>query len=59
MGWTGGKFSYDMVIIFKTSSKFHNCYKRSIRLGSSVFIPNGESLLLPIIEKIVLQNSNV
>ena len=59
MGWTGGKFSYDLVIIFKTSSKFHNCYKRSIYIGSSVFIPNGESLLLPIIEKIVLQNSNV
>nr|DAX91671.1 MAG TPA: hypothetical protein [Caudoviricetes sp.] len=59
MGYIGGKFSYDQVIIFKTSSKFHNCCKRSVRLSSSVFIPNGESLLLPIIEKIVLQNSNV
>lgn len=59
MGWTGGKFSYDLVIIFKTSSKFHNCYKDSSRMGLSVFIDNGESLLLPIIEKIVLQNFNV
>nr|DAD61117.1 MAG TPA: hypothetical protein [Caudoviricetes sp.] len=47
------------MIIFKTSSKFHNCYKHSSYMGSSVFMPNGESLLLPIIEKIVLQNSNV
>nr|DAE86423.1 MAG TPA: hypothetical protein [Caudoviricetes sp.] len=29
------------MIIFKTSSKFHNYYKHSNYMGSSVFIPNG------------------